>query len=106
MYNLPRGADWTLDFGSATWDDGTNISEAELATATCAATIAGLTATVTADPVPGVRLRLEVASTLTAAILPRQYGGGVKITISGKVQVHAFEVFVEPGLPTPRVPCP
>lgn len=106
MYKVTAGADWTIDFASCTWDDGvTNIPEADLAGATITAIVAGLAATVIPDPEEGVRLRLEVAKALTADVRPRQYNSGVEITISGKLSVITFEVFVQPGMPVPRAAC-
>ncbi len=105
MYKLKRGEDWTIDFRTCTWDDGTAITEGELATATLSAIVAGVTAVVTPDPVSGVRLRLEVDREVTADVAPRQYRSGVNITISGKLSTYTFDVLVEAGFPTPRVPC-
>ncbi len=106
MYTVYVGADWTIDFGSATWDDGvTPIPEIDLATATISAIVAGLEASVTPDPVEGVRLRLSVAKALTADVRPRQYRCGVSITISGETSVIPFEVYVAAGMPVPRAAC-
>lgn len=105
MDTVRVGADWTIDFGLATWDDGTPIPQQDLAAATITAIVAGLEATVTRDPVEGVRLRLEVPKALTADVRPRRYDCGVSITISGKLSVIPFEVFVQPGMPVPRATC-
>lgn len=105
MFTVTAGADWTIDFGECTWDDGSDITALDLGAATITAIVAGLAATATPDPVEGVRLRLEVPKALTLDARPRQYNCGVEITISGKLSVVTFEVFVKPGMPLPRATC-
>lgn len=94
-----RGDDWTIDFPSLAWSDGTAIATGELAAATFRATVAGIAldqTAVTPDPESGVRLRVEVPRALTAAVRPRSkpYPSDVEITINNKRSSVLFDVTV------------
>lgn len=92
-----RGDDWTIDFPSLSWSDGTAIAQGELASASYRATVAGITnVTITPDPVSGVRLRIEVARELTVAVRAREkpYQSDVEITINNKRSTKLFDVTV------------
>lgn len=98
MFTQFRGDDWTLDFGLCQWDDGTSISQGDLASATIRSTVAGFAATPTPDPEAGVRLRLEVPKALTINARPRTHKCDVEITLSGKTSTYAFELTVLPDV--------
>lgn len=94
-----RGDDWTINFSSLAWSDGTTIASGELATATFRATVAGIAlepSWIAPDPESGVRLRLEVPRALTADVRPRTkpYKSDVELTINNKRSSLIFEVTV------------
>lgn len=92
-----RGDDWTIDFPSLAWSDGTPIATGELASATYRATVAGISdVTITPDPESGVRLRIDVPRALTASVRPRAkaYPSDLEITINNKRSTRLFDVTV------------
>ncbi len=94
-----RGDDWTIDFPTLEWSDGAPIAPGELSAATFRATVAGIAldpSAITPDPESGVRLRLEVARTLTSVVRPRAkaYPSDVEITINNKRSTMLFDVTV------------
>lgn len=91
-----RGDDWSIDIPTLEWSDGTPVSSGELSAATYRATVAGLPATVTPDPVAGVRLRIEVTRDVSVNAVPsrRPYRSDVEITMNNKRSTKLFDVTV------------
>jgi hypothetical protein len=94
-----RGDDWVIEWPTLAWSDGTTISSGELSAATYRATVAGITGsdlTITTDPEPGVRIRIEVPRLLTAEVSPCPHGYlcDLEITFNNKRSTKLFTVIV------------